>query len=140
MMFRYAVQIKSGRASQYGLQKGVKYLLIHKVNNLLTIYQKSTSNLVRVALEDVEVVGGEVLPHTYVPWFDSSLVNPADDLDYIVWSPDGKHPPKVRHPNKKAAKLEATRLANLYHGGKFYVCAIDGFAHTEIHLPTYTEL
>lgn len=140
MMFNYTVRIKSGRAAQYGLQKGVKYLLIHKVNNLLSIYQSSTSNLVRVALEDVEVVGGEVLPHTYVPWFDSSLAKPADDLDYIVWSPDGKHPPKVRHPNKKAAKLEAARLANLYHGGKFYVCAIDGFAHTEIHLPTYTEL
>lgn len=42
---------------------------------------------------------------------------------YLVWNPAG-YPPKYRHDTYKNAEQEATRLARLHPGQKFYVLAV----------------
>lgn len=46
----------------------------------------------------------------------------ATDTDFwLVWSPQGKWPPRHRHASEQSATHEAERLARLHPGSVFYV-------------------
>jgi hypothetical protein len=48
------------------------------------------------------------------------------DPFYLVWSPTGPTPPRVRHASRAEAKAEAERLARINRGTEFFVvCATD---------------
>lgn len=40
---------------------------------------------------------------------------------WLVWSPDGARPPRIKHESEAAARKEADRLAVSSPGSKFYV-------------------
>lgn len=45
----------------------------------------------------------------------------ADPTFWLVWSPNGEQPPRIRHPDEASAEQEAGRLADLNPGREFYV-------------------
>ncbi len=47
---------------------------------------------------------------------------------WIVWSPGGQTPPRVRHASPHEARSEAERLAALNPGHHFFVCEAVGVA------------
>lgn len=40
---------------------------------------------------------------------------------WLVWSPNGDHPPRFQHDTEAGAEREAERLADLHPGREFYV-------------------
>lgn len=61
---------------------------------------------------------------------------------WLVWCPDGTHPPRVEHRSEESAALEARRLASQYPGSVFHVlravgaaCVPDAFQRVEVEVP-----
>jgi hypothetical protein len=52
-------------------------------------------------------------------------VPPKDALFYLVWSPDGRTPPRYKHSSLETAKNAANQMKSL-HGGEFYAVAVIG--------------
>ena len=52
-------------------------------------------------------------------------VSPKDALFYLVWSPDGRTPPRYKHYSLDEAKKAANQMKSI-HGGEFYAVAVIG--------------
>jgi len=52
-------------------------------------------------------------------------VPPKDALFYLVWSPDGRTPPRYKHYSLDAAQTAAKEMRRI-HGGEFYAVAVIG--------------
>ena len=52
-------------------------------------------------------------------------VPPKDALFYLVWSPDGRTPPRYKHYSLDEAKKAANQMKSI-HGGEFYAVAVIG--------------
>jgi len=52
-------------------------------------------------------------------------VTPKNALFYLVWSPDGRTPPRYKHYSLEEAKKAANQMKSI-HGGDFYAVAVIG--------------
>ncbi len=62
-------------------------------------------------------------------------------LFWLVWSPEGKCPPRYQHETKLAAEREATRLAQHHPETAFYALEVTGmaFRKTGEYLARFSE-
>ena len=58
---------------------------------------------------------------------------------WLVWNPS-RSMPQVRHLTRLDAMNEATRLAKLQPGEKFYILCATGLVESEAHPVKYTPL
>ena len=62
-------------------------------------------------------------------------VSPKDALFYLVWSPDGRTPPRYKHYSLDAAQTAAKEMRRI-HGGEFYAVAVIGdISHDKEDIP-----
>lgn len=62
-------------------------------------------------------------------------VVPKDALFYLVWSPDGRTPPRYKHCSLDAAQTAAKEMRRI-HGGEFYAVAVIGdISHDKEDIP-----
>lgn len=64
----------------------------------------------------------------------AEAAKPAVNHFFIVWSPEGKTPPRIRHETREDATAEAERLARSNPGDFFYV--LESLTESRAPVPT----
>ncbi|WP_261665259.1 hypothetical protein [Deinococcus sp. Marseille-Q6407] len=54
----------------------------------------------------------------------------TEPVQYIIWNPEGKTPPRVRFDDPARARAEAERLAGAHLGQAFYICQLVSVTQT----------
>jgi len=90
---------------------------------------KLNNSEVRMDESDIERIKAGILRRAEA-LIDGALrlnvtVEPKDALFYLVWSPDGRTPPRYKHYSLEEAKKTANQMKSI-HGGEFYAVAVIG--------------